>query len=147
MKKAVSLAIMCLLAALAFTQTLTLKEKQAIAGLDFSYSENRILESYGSAVPIVLDAPSFAGDMDAIMFADSRGALWVGNAFSRICDDKLGKEAMVDKKITKVVLKNDPKNKPKVTIDKGIMTVSIGFSTEDSYFSESEMREAIENLL
>jgi hypothetical protein len=127
-------------------QNLTLKEKQAIAELDFSWSEKRIKENYGSDVKIELSQSSFSGDIDAIQYADSRGAQVAANAVAKVCDNKIGKDALVEKKITKVILKNDKTNSPKVTLDKGIITLLIGFST-DKYFSDSELREALENLL
>jgi hypothetical protein len=125
----------------------TLKEKQAIAGLDFSWAEKRILDNYGSQVKIELDQPTFAGDIDAILYTDQRGAITAANVVAKICDDALGKEALQGKKITKVLLKNDKSNSPKVTIDKGVMTLWIGFSTSDKYFGESELKDAIENML
>jgi hypothetical protein len=128
-------------------QNLSLKEKQAIAGLDFSWAEKRITENYSSPVKIELDQTSFAGDMDAILYADSRGAQVAANGIAKVCDNKLGKEALQGKKITKVILKNDKANPKKVTIEKGIMTLRSGFSTSDKYFSDSELREAIENML
>jgi hypothetical protein len=125
----------------------TLKEKQAIAGLDFSWAEKRIFENYGSKVTIELDKPTFAGDIDAILYTDQRGAVTAANAMAKICDDALGKEALQGMKITKVLLKNDKSNSPKITIDKGVMTLWIAFTSSDKYFSESELKDAIENML
>jgi len=130
-----------------YAQNLSLKERQAIAALDFSWAEKRIAGSYGSAVPISIDPQSFAGDMDAISYAASRGSDFAANAIAAICDDKLGKEALVEKKLTRIMLVNNAKKKPLVTIAKGIMTLTIGFSSADNYFSEQEMRAAIEDLL
>jgi hypothetical protein len=127
-------------------QNLTLKEKQAIAELDFSWSEKRIFDNYGTAVKIELNKSSFAGDMDAILYADSRGAQIAANAIARVCDNKLGKDALREKKVSTVILVNDKADAPKVKIDKGVMTLTIGFSG-DNYFSEADLREAIENLL
>jgi|GEM_PF-1492512 len=142
------LIILCVAPSIvANSQNLTLKEKQAISQLDFSWAEKRIAENYSSPVKIELDQPSFAGDMDAILYADSRGAQVAANGIAKVCDNKLGKEALQGKKITKVVLKNDKTSSPKVFIDKGIMTLQIGLSTSDKYFSENELREAIENML
>jgi hypothetical protein len=130
-----------------FSQSLTLKEKQAVANLDFSWAEKRILDNYGSAVKIVLDQATFSNDMDVISYAESRGATHVANAIASICGDNLGKEALQGKKIVKVLLKNDKASSPKVAIEKGLMTLFIGFSTSDKYFTEAAMKEAIENLL
>src|SRR5882757_9756219 len=142
------LIILCVILSIAsYSQNLSLKEKQAISQLDFGWAEKRIAENYSSPVKIELDQTSFAGDMDAILYADSRGAQVAANGIAKVCDNKLGKEALQGKRITKVVLKNDKTNSPKVTIDKGIMTLQIGFSTSDKYFSDSELREAIENML
>lgn len=125
----------------------SLKEKQAIAALDFSWAEKRMLENYGSAVKVELDQPTFVGDMDAILYADQRGAVTAANAMANICYDKLGKEALQSMKITKVLLKNSKEGAPKVTIDRGVMTLTIGFSSSDNYFSESELKDAIESML
>jgi len=135
------------LAPVAFSQTLTLKEKQAIAGLDFSWSEKRILENYGSSVKIELDQPSVSGDMDAILFADSRGAQVAANAIAKVCGNALGKEALQGKKITKVIIKNIREGKYKVEIKGGIMTLFSGLSSSDNYYGDSELQEAIENML
>lgn len=145
--KSVLIILFVALSSTCYSQNLTLKEKQAIAGLDFSWSEKRIAENYSSPVKIELDQTSFAGDMDAILYADSRGAQVAANGIAKVCDNKLGKETLQGKKITKVILKNDKSSSPKVTIDKGVMTLLIGFSTSDKYFSDSELREAIENML
>ena len=99
-------------------QNLSLKEKQAIAELDFSWAEKRIAENYSSPVKIELDKPSFAGDMDAILFADSRGAQVAANGIAKVCDNKIGKEALQEKKITKVILRIQESlksNRPRLT--------------------------------
>jgi hypothetical protein len=85
--------------------------------------------------------------MDAISYAESRGSDIAANAIASICDDKLGKEALVDKKLTSIVLVNDAKKKPTVTIANGTMTLTIGFSSDDNHFSEQELSSAIEDLL
>jgi hypothetical protein len=36
-------------------------------------------------------------------------------------------------KITKVLMKNDKVNSPKVTIDKGVMVLTVGFSASEKY--------------
>lgn len=130
-----------------FSQTLTLKEKQAIAELDFSWAEKRIVENYGSAVKIELDKTSVAGDMDAILYADSRGAQLAANVIARICGNELGKEALQNQRITKIVIKNIRTGKATVEIKGGIMTLSEGLSSEDNYFGETDLREAIEKTL
>ncbi|MBS1505212.1 MAG: hypothetical protein JSS79_01090 [Bacteroidetes bacterium] len=130
-----------------YGQTLTLKERQAIANLDFSWSEKRILENYGSAVKIELDQTSVAGDMDAILYADSRGAQTAANAIARVCGDNLGKDALRGKKITKVVIKNIREGKPKVEIKDGTLSLFTGLSSSENYFGESDLQAAIENLL
>lgn len=131
----------------AYSQNLTLKERQAIANLDFSWSEKRILENYGSTVKVELDQTSVAGDMDAILYADSRGAQTAANAIARICGDNLGKDALRGKKITKVVIKNIREGKPKVEIKDGAMIVYTGLSSSENYFGESDLQAAIENML
>ncbi|MEI8095681.1 MAG: hypothetical protein WCG80_15835 [Spirochaetales bacterium] len=128
-------------------QTLTLKEKQAIAGLDFSWAENRILENYGRAVKIEVSALTFKGDMDAVDFAVSRGSDPVANAIAKVCYDDLGKAALLEQKVSKVVLVNAPKLKASVTIEKGVLTLTCGFASADNFFSEGELQSAIEDLL
>lgn len=130
-----------------YSQTLSLKEKQAISGLDFSWSEKRILENYGSAVKVELDQASIAGNMDAISYADSRGAQVAANAIAKVCANALGKQALQGKKITKVVIKNISQGKYKVEINNGVMTMFSGLSSSDNYFSDAELQEAIENML
>lgn len=127
--------------------TLSLKEKQAIAALDFSWAQKRISGSYGSAVPVALDAPSFAGDMDAISYAATRGADVAANAIAAICDDALGKEALQGKKLTKIILVNKADAKPALGLSDGTLTLAIGFSSSDNYFSDRELKDAIEGLL
>jgi hypothetical protein len=148
MKKVVMLILMVVAGvSAASAQNLTLKEKQAIAGLDFGWAEKRIAENYGSAVKIAVDSASFAGDMDAILYACSRGSDYAANALASLCGDKLAKEALVEKKLTKLVLVNNAKKKPSVAIANGVMTVTSGFSSDDNHFSEQGLTEAIENLL
>ena len=127
---------------------LSLKEKQALAGLDFSWSEKRIKDNYGSDVKVSVDQDSFAGDMNAIDYASSRGAERVANAIAKICNDNIGKEALQAKKITKVVLKN-MKTGRKVEIVNGTLTLlsAFGGSGDNDYFGENELKDAIENLL
>jgi hypothetical protein len=145
MKRTIALFFLFLGLTAAYSQNL--KERQAIAGLDFGWAEKRIADNYGSAVKISVDAPSFAGDMDAISYAASRGSDIAANAIATICDDKLGKEALVAKKLTSIVLVNNAKKKPTVAIANGTMTLTIGFSSDDNHFSEQELTSAIEDLL
>ena len=52
MKRTFALFLLVLGAAAAYSQALTLKEKQAVAALDFSWAEKRIADNYGSAVTV-----------------------------------------------------------------------------------------------
>jgi hypothetical protein len=85
--------------------------------------------------------------MDAILYADSRGAQTTANAIARVCSDNLGKEALRGKKITKVVIKNIRDGKPKAEIKDGTLTVFTGLSSSENYFGESDLQAAIENML
>jgi len=129
------------------TTAQSLKEKQAIASLDFTWAERSIKDNYGSAVKIELDQPSFAGDIDAIQYADSRGAVMTANAIAKVCGYAVGKEALTAKKVNKIILRNIKEGKYKVEIKSGVLTVFNGFSSSGNYFGESELKEAIENLL
>ena len=145
MKKYSYITIVLLMVA-QFTLAQSLKEKQAMAELDFSWSEKRILDNLGATVKIELNKESFAGDYDAILYADSRGAQTVANAIAKITYNKIGKEELAKKKITKVILKNSKTEKESVSIINGVLTLTCGYSS-DRYFSESNLQAAIENLL
>ena len=124
-----------------------LKEKQAIAGLDFSWSEKRIKEAIGKDVKIELDAESFSSDMDAIMYADSRGAQKISNGIAKVCYNDIGKEAFNEKKINKVVLKNQPSGSRVFAMKDGALTVAFAFGANSDFYSEDEVKDEIENQL
>jgi hypothetical protein len=123
-----------------------LKEKQAMANLDFSSSLKRIKEYTGKDIKIELDSDSFSSDMDAILYADSRGAQRVANGLAIVCRNDIGKDAFNDKKITKVLLKNQTEGSRSVSMKGGVLTVAFAFSGSD-HFSENELQEQIENQL
>ncbi|GHM98994.1 hypothetical protein WSM22_04840 [Cytophagales bacterium WSM2-2] len=123
-----------------------LKEKQAIANLDFSWSLKRIKEYTGKDVKIELDPESFSSDMDAIMYADSRGAEKIANGIAKVCHNDIGKDAFNDKKITKVLLKNQAEGSRAITMKDGVLTLAFSYSGGD-YYSENEIKDEIENQL
>jgi hypothetical protein len=124
-----------------------LKEKQAIAGLDFSWSVKRIKEVTGTDVKIELDAESFSSDMDAILYADSRGAEKTANGIAKVCYNDIGKDAFNEKKVTKVLLKNIAPGSRSISIKDGALTVAFAFASNDDYYSENEIKDEIENQL
>jgi hypothetical protein len=124
-----------------------LKEKQAIAGLDFSWSEKRIKEVTGKDVKIELAADTFSADMDAIMYADSRGANKIANGIAKVCYNDMGKDAFNEKKTEKVILKNQPAGSHSLTFDGSKLVLSCAFASGDDFYSENEIQELIENSL
>lgn len=123
-----------------------LKEKQAMAGLDFSWSVKRIKEYTGKDVKIELDPESFSSDMDAIMYADSKGAEKVANGIAKVCYNDIGKAAFNDKKIAKILLKNQAAGSRSLSMKDGLLTIAFAFSGSD-YYSEDEIKDEIENQL
>ena len=123
-----------------------LKEKQAIANLDFSWSVNRIKDYTGKTVTIELDTESFSSDMDAIMYADSRGASTIANGIAKVCYNDIGKDAFNSMNIGRIILKNQPSGERSIVMKDGTLTMACGFATPN-YYSESEVQEAIENQL
>ncbi|MBS1505211.1 MAG: hypothetical protein JSS79_01085 [Bacteroidetes bacterium] len=124
-----------------------LKEKQAMAGLDFGWSERRIKEYTGKDVKIELAADTFSNDMDAILFADSRGAERMANGIAKVCYNDIGKDAFNEKKVEKVVLKNQAAGSRSITFDGTKLVMACAFTSSDDSFSENEVQELIENQL
>ena len=123
-----------------------LKEKQAIAALDFGWSLKRIKEVTGKETKIELDQDSFSSDMDAIMYADSRGAEKIANGIAKVCHNDIGKDAFNGKKITKILLKNQSPGSRSLTMKSGVLSLAFSF-TSNEYFSENEIKDEIENQL
>jgi len=124
-----------------------LKEKQAIAALDFGWSEKRIKEATGKAIKIELDTDSFSTDMDAIQYADSRGAEKAANGIAKVCYNDIGKDAFNDKKTEKVLLKNQAAGNRSIKFDGTNLVIACAFASGDDSFSENEVRDIIENAL
>ncbi len=124
-----------------------LKEKQAMAALDFGWSERRIKEYTGKDIKIELEAESFSSDMDAIMYADSRGAEKVANGIAKVCHNDMGKDAFNEKKTEKIVLKNQPAGNRSLTFDGAKLIVAFSFTSDEDFFSENDVRDTIENAL
>ena len=123
-----------------------LKEKQAIANLDFSWSTKRIKECTGKEIKIEIDAESFASDMDAILYAESRGAEKVANGIAKVCYNDIGKEAFNEKKIAKILLRNQTSGSRSLSMKDGVLTIAFAFSGND-YYGEDEVKDEIENQL
>jgi hypothetical protein len=124
-----------------------LKEKQAMANLDFGWAEKRIAENTGVNTKIELDVNSFSNDLDAIYNADQRGAVATANGIAKVCYNDIGKEAFNEKKVNKVVLLNQPAGSRSVKFEGTSLILACAFASSDDYFSESEIQEAIENQL
>jgi hypothetical protein len=124
-----------------------LKEKQAMATLDFSWSEKRIQEYTGVATKVELDTNSFSNDIDAIWSADQRGAVAIANGIASVCYNDIGKDAFNEKKVNKVVLRNQEAGKRSIEFEGNTLTMAFAFTNSSDAFSESEIRETIENML
>jgi hypothetical protein len=124
-----------------------LKEKQAMANLDFGWAEKRLVENTGVNMKIEMDAPSFANDLDAIYNADQRGAVASANGIALVCRNEIGKEAFNEKRVNKVVLLNQATGKRSVKFEGTSLILACAFASSDNYFSEHEIQEAIENQL
>jgi len=124
-----------------------LKEKQAMAALDFGWSERRIKDVTGKAIKIELDTDSFSTDMEAIMYADSRGAEKAANGIAKVCHNDIGKDAFNEKKTEKVVLKNQAAGNRSLTFEGTKLVIACAFSSSDDSFSELEVKDLIENAL
>ena len=99
-----------------------LKEKQALAGLDFGWAEKRIAEYTGKAFKIEVKADTFLDDIDAIFLVDQKGAVAVSNAIAKVCYNDIGKDAFNDKKAASVLLVNSKeKGAKKLSFSSGVL--------------------------
>jgi len=125
-----------------------LKEKQALAGLDVSWSEKSLKSSTGKDIKIELDAATFNDDMDAIMLVDQKGAMAAANGVSKLCYNDIGKEAFNELKVFIVKLINHKEEgAKKIVIADGVMELHGTWGDKNDYLSESEIKEALENML
>jgi hypothetical protein len=124
-----------------------LKEKQAMASLDFGWAEKRVLECTGTPVKIELDVNGFSNDLDAIYYADQRGAVTVANGIAKVCYNDIGKEAFNEKKISKILLKNQPAGNRSISFENESLVLAFAFASGDDYFSEGELAGKIEEQL
>ena len=126
-----------------------LKEKQAIAGLDFGSSERSLKSNTGTDIKIELEAATFSDDMDAILYANQRGAQAVANGISKLCYDNIGKEAFCGLKIAKVKLVNHKEaGSRKIAVQGSVLELHGTFGDANtSWFDEHEIKEALENML
>jgi hypothetical protein len=124
-----------------------LKEKQALANVNLEWATMRLKEATGKDITIEIDTESFSNDMDAIDYLQSRGNK-VSNGIAKLCYNDIGKEALNEKKITKVRLVNLPTGstaKKSISISDGVLTVTNNVTTEN--FGEDEIKDVIENML
>lgn len=118
-----------------------------MAGLDFGWSERRIKEYTGKDIKIELAADTFSNDMDAILFSDSRGAERMANGIAKVCYNDIGKEAFNEKKVEKIVLKNQAEGSRSIAFDGSKLVMACAFTSSDDSFSENEVKDLIENQL
>jgi hypothetical protein len=112
-----------------------LKEKQAMALLDFGWTEKRIKESSGTQVKNELDANSFSNDMDAVQYADQRGATALANGIASVCRNDIGRQAFGEKKVGKVILKNQPSGNRSIAFDGTRLVVACAFDSGDDFLA------------
>ncbi len=85
--------------------------------------------------------------MEAIQYADQRGATAAANGIASVCRNDIGKDAFNEKKVNKVVLKNQPLGGRSVTFAGNNLVIACAFASGDDFFSEAEIRDEIENKL
>jgi hypothetical protein len=125
-----------------------LKEKQALAGLDFGWAEKRIAEYTGKSVKIETKADTVMDDIEAIYLLDQKGAVAISNAIAKVCYNDIGKEAFNEKKVASILLLNSKeKSVKKVAFNGGVLELHGSWGVGNDYLSESEIKEAIENQL
>jgi hypothetical protein len=125
-----------------------LKEKQAMAALDFGWSERSLKSATGKDMKIELDAPTFNDDMDAIMYADQKGAMTAANGISKVCYNDIGIEAFNGLNVSKVKLVNHKEaGAKKVAINGEVLELHGTWGANSDFFSEGEVKEQIENML
>ena len=125
-----------------------LKEKQAMANLDFGWSKKSLKSSTGNDIKIELDTNTFNDDMDAIMYADQKGAMAAANGISKVCHNDIGKEAFTALKVAKVKLVNHKEaGTKKIAVNAGVLELHGTWGANSDYFSEGEVRDEIENML
>jgi hypothetical protein len=96
---------------------------------------------------IEMDANSFSNDLDAIQYVGQRGGEATPNGIAFVCRNDIGKEAFAEKKVTKIILKNQPAGKRSLEFDGSSLIVSCAFASSDDFFREAEIRDEIENKL
>jgi hypothetical protein len=125
-----------------------LKEKQAMASLDLAWSEKSLKSSTGREIKIELDAATFNDDMDAIMYADQKGAMAAANGISKVCHNDIGKDAFNDLKVSKVKLVNHKEaGAKKIVIADGVFELHGTWGANSDFFDEHEIRDTVENML
>ena len=125
-----------------------LKEKQALAGLDFGWAEKRIAEYTGVTTRISVQPETVADDLDAIFMLDTKGAVSVANAIAKVCYNAIGKEAFGEKKVVSILLINHKEaGVKKVVIQAGALELHGSWGAASDYLSEDEIKDAIENQL
>jgi hypothetical protein len=121
-----------------------LKEKQLLASRDWSSAQKRIKEAIGQEMKFEAAAETF-NDEDSILYLESAGSNRIANAIAYICRDDIGKDAFKDKKVSKIIFRNEAGSKGKLDIKDGILTVAMDFSKDR--MGEDDMKTALENLL
>lgn len=125
-----------------------LKEKQALANVDFGWSEKRILEHVGQSLKIEVQADTVMNDLDAIYMLDNQGAVYLANAIAKVCHNQIGKDAFNDKKVKKILLINYMEAaKKKVAFNGETLELHGAWGTANDYLREAEIQSAIEDQL
>lgn len=90
--------------------------------------QKELNELCGGNIPYEIDWASFAGDVKGISWLENNGPAIVARAFRIVCNDALGKAAVV-KAIRKVVLRNVKESKDKnVDLAGGTLTCAFAFA-------------------
>ncbi len=125
-----------------------LKEKQALAGLDFGWAVNRIKEYTGSDIKFEPDSATF-DDIEAIYMIVNQGADYMANAIASVCGDAIGKEAFNAKGFKTVSLINHKeKGKAKIAFNGSTLELHGTWGEADrQYLSAGDIQKQLENML
>jgi hypothetical protein len=125
-----------------------LKEKQALAGLDFSSAEKDIAKYTGKSLKIEVKADTVMDDIDAIYGFGQMAAQRVANAIAKVCYNDIGKEAFNEKKVSSILIVNSKEaGAKKVVFSGNVLELHGSWGVGKDILGENEVKEAIENQL
>lgn len=125
-----------------------LKEKQALAGLDFGWAERRIKEYTGTDIKFVADGASFSDDLEAIYMVVNQGSDYMANAIASLCNDAIGKEAFNGKGVTQIALINTKDGSAKVVFNGNVLELYGTWGESNrKYLSAGDIQRELENVL